>query len=58
LLGLDPYDLLDQGREEYLIKIALMQKASALRSERTLKELEVGAKLTGYEIAKIMARIL
>jgi hypothetical protein len=56
-LGIDPYKVISQGHEDYLISIALMKKAMKLSSEQKSEEIKVLAELTGLEVAKVLAKI-
>lgn len=57
ILGIDPKRVLDQGREDYLIDIAFMQKALKLTTEQKIEEVKVLSELIGYEVAKAIAKI-
>jgi hypothetical protein len=58
MLGMDPYGPLSrQGNTDYLIDIALMQKAMQLNNEQKVEEIKVLAELTGLEVAKTIAKI-
>jgi hypothetical protein len=54
---MDPYKVITQGHEDYLISIALMKKAMKLSSEQKSEEIKVLAELTGLEVAKVLAKI-
>jgi hypothetical protein len=57
MLGMDGKKLLSQGSEDYLIDIALLQKAMKLSSEQKVEEIKVLAELIGLEVAKTIAKI-
>jgi len=54
---MDPYQVMSQGEEDYLISIALMKKAMKLSVEQKTEEIKVLAELTGLEVAKVLAKI-
>jgi len=56
-LGMDPKKVLDQGSEDYLISIALMQKAIEITSKEKVEEIQILAELIGFEVAKTIAKI-
>jgi hypothetical protein len=56
-MGMNPYDFLSQGKEDYLISIAIIQKALQISNERKSEEIKVLAELTGLEVAKVIANI-
>jgi hypothetical protein len=57
MLGMNPFEVLDRGHDDYLISIALMQKALTLSSEQKIEEIKILAQLTGFEVAKVIAKI-
>jgi len=56
-MGMDYRAILERGRDEYLIDVAMLQKALKLSSERKVEEIKVLAELTGLEVAKTLAKI-
>jgi len=54
---MEPFPVLEQGKEDYLISMAIVTKALKLQSERKTQEIEVLAELVGYEVAKVIAKI-
>jgi hypothetical protein len=54
---MNPKEVLDQGREDYLLDIAFMQKALKLSTEQKIDEIKVLAELIGLEVAKTIAKI-
>jgi len=54
---MNPYEVLSQGKEDYLISIAIIQQALRLNNERKTEEIKVLSELTGMEVAKIIAKI-
>jgi hypothetical protein len=57
VVGMNPYEVLSQGKEDYLISIAIIQQALRLNNERKTEEIKVLSELTGMEVAKIIAKI-
>jgi hypothetical protein len=55
---MDPIKLLDQGREDHLISVAILNKAIEVGGKNKFEEYKILAQLTGYELAKIMSKIL
>ena len=49
-MGVDPYSIVDQDDETYLIKVAMLRKAVELRAE----EIKATANLTAQAIAQFM----
>jgi len=54
---MNPMDVIGRGTEDYLISIALMEKAMKLQNDRKKEEIQVQAELTGLEVAKVLAKI-
>ena len=50
LLGVDPYSVIDQDDETYLIKAAMLRKAVELRTE----EIKATAQLTAQSLQHLM----
>jgi len=54
---MDPNKVIDRGRDDYLIQIALMRKALTLRNEEKIEELEASAKLIAMHLAEVIGKI-
>ena len=54
---MDPNALLRQGSEDYMISVAIIQNALKLKNSEKIQEIKVLAELTGYEVAKTIAKI-
>jgi hypothetical protein len=58
MAGMDPLQLLDQGVEEHLISIAILNKSLEIGSKNKVEEFKILSQLTAYELAKILVKIL
>ena len=56
-MGVDPYTVLNQGNDDYLITIAFLQKAMKLSVDRKAEEIKVLAELTGLKVAEVFSKI-
>jgi hypothetical protein len=54
---MDPLRVLNQGDEDYIISIALMEKALQLGSDEKVEEVKALAELIGFEVAKTITKI-
>lgn len=57
LLGVNPMEILNQGREDYLVSIGILQKAIALKTEEKGEEFDVLAKMIAMELSQVLAKI-
>ena len=57
IAGVNPYEVLSQGREDYLISVAIIEKVLRLQNERRTEEIKLLAELTGFEVAKVIAKM-
>jgi len=57
MLGMEPFPVLAQGKEDYLISLAIMTRALKITSERKTEEIEILAELIGYEVAKTVSKM-
>jgi hypothetical protein len=57
LLGLEPSGILDKGHTDYLISVAVLQKALELTSDNKIEEIKILAELIGLEVGKTLAKI-
>jgi len=57
MLGMEPFEVLSRADEDYFIQIAIMQKALQMSSEQKIEEMKILAQLTGFEVAKVIAKI-
>jgi hypothetical protein len=56
--GMDPLELLGQGRDEHLISLAILNKTIEVSSKQKFEEYKILSQLTSYELAKILSKIL
>ncbi len=57
LHGMDPKLLLEQGREDYLIHMAILQKAIEIEGRQKFDEIKLLAQTVGIETAKLIAKM-
>jgi hypothetical protein len=55
---MDPLKLLDQGREDHLVSVAILNKAIEVGGKNKFEEYKILSQLIAYEFAKIMSKIL
>lgn len=54
---MEPMPFLSQGKEDYLISIALMQKSLQISSTQKIEEIKLLAELIGLEVGKTVSKI-
>jgi hypothetical protein len=55
--GLDPFVVLSQGHEDYIISLALINKIMSFENERKIDEIKALSELIGYKVAEVIAKI-
>jgi hypothetical protein len=58
ICGMDPAGIIDRGKEDYLINLAILKKVSKNRAEEKVEEIQTLSKLIAAELAAILGAIL
>ena len=56
-VGMDPHLILDNGKEDFLVNLAILRKATINYGEEKRNELEAQSKLIASELAQILGKI-
>lgn len=56
-LGMKPEDVIDRGKEDFLLNIAILKKVAKDRAEEKEDEMKALAKLISIELSQILGAI-
>ena len=56
-LGMKPEDVIDRGKEDFLLNIAILKKVATDRAEEKEDEMKALAKLISIELSQILGAI-
>jgi hypothetical protein len=57
IAGINPYEVLSQGHEDYVITLGLVSKILTLQNERKSDEIKALSELIGYKVAEVISKI-
>ena len=55
--GLDPEKLIDQGKEDFLLNLAILKRLAKVTVEERYNEMEALSKLIAGELAQILVKM-